>query len=174
MTKIFAINTVGRKQNGFSLIEILIALAIVGILSSFAVPSYNNYVLRAKVTEAAELNAMVRLAMIQYHKKHGKFVDNYGSLGKRNKVIGLEDSSKYESGVITKMWVGSKGVRGKDSTSSHIAIILDSSLELSSGNSMLLSTIEYVNGSYQFICGNTNAVWRSNIDHKFLPKSCQN
>ena len=42
----------GRRTSGFTLIEILIALAIIGILSAVAIPSYSSYVLRGRLTEA--------------------------------------------------------------------------------------------------------------------------
>jgi type IV pilus assembly protein PilE len=48
-----------RREAGFTLIEILIAIVIVGILSAVAIPSYSNYVLRGRLTEAfTTLSAM--------------------------------------------------------------------------------------------------------------------
>jgi type IV pilus assembly protein PilE len=42
----------GRRESGFTLIEILIAIALVGILSAIAIPSYASYVTRGRLTEA--------------------------------------------------------------------------------------------------------------------------
>jgi len=41
-----------KRQAGFSLIEIIVAVAIIGILTAIALPSYNGYVMRARLTEA--------------------------------------------------------------------------------------------------------------------------
>ena len=41
-----------RKQNGFTIIEIMIVVAIVGILAAIAIPSYTDYVTRGRITEA--------------------------------------------------------------------------------------------------------------------------
>jgi type IV pilus assembly protein PilE len=42
----------GRRESGFTLIEILVALALVAILSAVAIPSYASYVMRGRLTEA--------------------------------------------------------------------------------------------------------------------------
>jgi type IV pilus assembly protein PilE len=48
-----------RRETGFTLIEVLIAIVIVGILSAVAIPSYSNYVVRGRLTEAfTALSAM--------------------------------------------------------------------------------------------------------------------
>ena len=164
-----------RKQAGLTLVEVMVVVAVIGILASFAVPGYQNYVKRAKVTEAVNLLVEAQLAMNSYHMKHGEFVPNYTNLSKRNLEVGLQDARAYKTDVVERMWVGSAGVVGKAGTSAHIAITFNPDLALSGGGTArLLSTIEFKNGSYEFICGNTASRWKTNIDSQFLPSACRN
>ena len=49
-----------RRPNGFSLIEVMIAVAIIGILTAVALPQYNDYVMRGRLTEAYSALATVQ------------------------------------------------------------------------------------------------------------------
>jgi type IV pilus assembly protein PilE len=55
-----------HARNGFTLIEVMIALVIIGILAAIAIPSYNEYITRGKITEATSTLADMRLKMEQY------------------------------------------------------------------------------------------------------------
>lgn len=57
-----------NMQKGFTLIELMIVVAIVGILASIAVPAYGNYVLRGKLTEASTELAAMRVKLEQYYQ----------------------------------------------------------------------------------------------------------
>ena len=160
-----------KKNRACTLVEILSCLAVVGILLSFAIPQYGLHVERAKAIELVNLSNQVKDAMIEYHVRRGHFVENYGDTSARNIEIGLLNRDAYKTDVIDQMWVGSEGVHGYDDTSAHIAITYNSTL---SETRFFLSTIQYVNGEYLFVCGNTNAKWVSNLEHEFLPKECQN
>lgn len=168
-----------QRSKGFTLIEILIAVAIVGILASIAAPQYAVYVKKAKVSEAVTLTLEAQAAMAQYYYKTRRFPTNHSDLGQRNKDIGLLDTTAYESEAISKMWVGSDGVGGGGNISGHIAIRLNPDLALGingSGNAMLLSTVQVTDrGGIEFICGNTNSIFGApKVDPKYLPLSCQN
>jgi type IV pilus assembly protein PilE len=64
-----------RQAGGFSLIEILVAMAIVGILTAVALPAYNSYVLRSRLTEAFVGLAGVQPNAEQYWANKHTFVD---------------------------------------------------------------------------------------------------
>jgi type IV pilus assembly protein PilE len=55
-----------KKKNGFSLIELMMVVAIVGVLASIALPSYTDYILRSKITEGISSLASMRVKMEQY------------------------------------------------------------------------------------------------------------
>jgi type IV pilus assembly protein PilE len=55
-----------RKSSGFTLIEVMIVVAIIGILSAIAIPAYTDYVRRAKISEATSNMMALRVKMEQY------------------------------------------------------------------------------------------------------------
>lgn len=56
-----------RTASGFTLIEVMIAVAIVGILSAIAMPMYRNYIIRAKLVEGINALTTMRAQMEQYY-----------------------------------------------------------------------------------------------------------
>jgi prepilin-type N-terminal cleavage/methylation domain-containing protein len=70
-----------RRQLGFTLIELMIVVLIIGILAAVAIPSYQDYVIRSKLAEAAELVNPVRQAVSQYYDRWGQFPKNNASAG---------------------------------------------------------------------------------------------
>jgi len=58
---------------GFTLIEVMIVVAIIAILSAIAMPSYSNYVYRAKITEATSELATKRVQMEQYYQDNRQY-----------------------------------------------------------------------------------------------------
>lgn len=66
-----------RLEEGFTLIEVMIAVAIIGILGAIAIPSYTAYITRAKLTEAVNNLADTRVRMEQYYQDNR----NYGTTG---------------------------------------------------------------------------------------------
>lgn len=70
-----------KAQNGFTLIELMITVAIVGILSAIALPSYNGYVARGKITEAHSLLADYRIKLEQYYQDNRNYGTASGNCG---------------------------------------------------------------------------------------------
>ncbi|MBU0621909.1 MAG: type IV pilin protein [Gammaproteobacteria bacterium] len=55
-----------KQQKGFTLIELMIVVVVIGILASVALPAYQDYVIRAKLTEATSALSDARVKMEQY------------------------------------------------------------------------------------------------------------
>jgi type IV pilus assembly protein PilA len=60
-------------QKGFTLIELMIVIAIIGILAAIAIPAYQNYTIRAQVTEGISLAAGWKTAISEYYAQNGAF-----------------------------------------------------------------------------------------------------
>lgn len=67
-----------HRRLGFTLIEVLMAIVIVGILASVAFPSYVDYVRRGKITEATSALATMRVQMEQYFQDNRTYADVAG------------------------------------------------------------------------------------------------
>ena len=66
---------VGRRRRGFTLIEVMIVITIIGILASVAFPSYVDYLRRGKITEATSALATMRVQMEQYFQDNRTYGD---------------------------------------------------------------------------------------------------
>ena len=60
-------------QKGFTLIELMIVVAIIGILAAIAIPAYQDYTIRAQVTEGINLADAVKVAVADYYTQNGVF-----------------------------------------------------------------------------------------------------
>ncbi|HEZ6816561.1 TPA: pilin [Neisseria meningitidis] len=106
-------------QKGFTLIELMIVIAIVGILAAVALPAYQDYTARAQVSEAILLAEGQKSAVTEYYLNHGIWPGDNNSAGvassstiKGKYVAGV----KVEKGVITAEMKSSgvnKEIKGK-------------------------------------------------------------
>src|ERR1700720_2533642 len=62
-----------QVQKGFTLIELMIVVAIIGILAAIAIPAYQNYTIRSQVTEGVSLAAGLQTGFEEYFANNGKF-----------------------------------------------------------------------------------------------------
>ncbi|ENV6845841.1 pilin [Neisseria gonorrhoeae] len=83
-------------QKGFTLIELMIVIAIVGILAAVALPAYQDYTARAQVSEAILLAEGQKSAVTEYYLNHGKWPENNTSAGVANPT---EIKGKYVQSV---------------------------------------------------------------------------
>ena len=72
-----------KTQKGFTLIELMIVVAIIGILAAIAIPQYQNYVARAQFSEAPTLLGGARVAVEEFYVSNGSFPNDLDDLGVR-------------------------------------------------------------------------------------------
>ncbi|EPH9536145.1 pilin [Neisseria gonorrhoeae] len=91
-------------QKGFTLIELMIVIAIVGILAAVALPAYQDYTARAQVSEAILLAEGQKSAVTEYYLNHGKWPENNGDAGvaSSSSIIGkYVKQVEVKNGVVT-------------------------------------------------------------------------
>ncbi|WP_267747191.1 pilin [Neisseria gonorrhoeae] len=85
-------------QKGFTLIELMIVIAIVGILAAVALPAYQDYTARAQVSEAILLAEGQKSAVTEYYLNHGKWPED-------NDKAGVASSSSIKGKYVKEVEV---------------------------------------------------------------------
>ncbi|HFC4762026.1 TPA: pilin, partial [Neisseria gonorrhoeae] len=97
-------------QKGFTLIELMIVIAIVGILAAVALPAYQDYTARAQVSEAILLAEGQKSAVTEYYLNNGKWPADNGAAGvaSASKIIGkYVKQVEVKNGVVTAQMASS-------------------------------------------------------------------
>ncbi|MBN2691580.1 MAG: pilin [Burkholderiaceae bacterium] len=147
-----------QLQQGFTLIELMIVVAIIGILAAIAIPAYQDYTIRAQATEGLSLADGAKTAIAEFYTNRGVFPPNNTSAG------------LAAPGSITGNYVVDVGT-GTDGNGVTIPGVIDvkygnkaNSANLS-GKHLQLSAIA-AGGSVQWTCKSND------LKQKYLPSSC--
>jgi type IV pilus assembly protein PilA len=114
------------NQQGFTLIELMIVVAIIGILAAIALPAYQDYTARAQMSEAMSLASGAKTAVAEYYSNEGKWPSKNESAGlaKATEITGNHVLSVDATGgkIVAKMkGTGvAKGIQSKTLTLSPV------------------------------------------------------
>jgi len=146
-----------KKQQGFTLIELMIVVAIIGILAAIAIPAYQDYTIRAQVSEGLNLTGGAKAAATEYYQDQGVFPTN-------NTVAGLADSD-----TIT-----GKYVEDVDVTGNTITVTYSSTAPRSANSNIDTAEITLIGtdsgGSIVWDCAGGNIL---DSEPKWLPAACR-
>ncbi|MGH8765170.1 MAG: pilin [Burkholderiales bacterium] len=144
-----------QLQKGFTLIELMIVVAIIGILAAVAIPAYQDYIARAQVSEAVSLMGSGKTPLSEY------FADKGTWPGALSDVMG-NTSGKYTGGIDSS---GTATVSGTSSAYTIAATMKTSTINAAiTGKSMWLYTTD---------SGKTWNCTKGDIDNKYLPGACR-
>lgn len=140
-----------KKQQGFTLIELMIVVAIVGILAAIAIPAYQDYIARSKVTELATAADACKSSVAEYAQTQNSLPTDTAAAGCSSNKTNYVESLSVANGVITVT------AGGTDSSKLPAAVV---------GKTLTLSPALNSGGTVTWACSGT-------IPAKYLPANCR-
>lgn len=142
-----------HKQKGFTLIELMIVVAIIGILAAIAIPSYQDYTARAQVSEAVSLAAGFKTGLAEYYQAEGIYPTTLNIT-----AIGTTTAGKYVSGIVLT-GISTNGITIRSTMRADAA-------QGVRGKTLGIAT---TNGGQTWTCGATSTT----LDAKHRPAGCK-
>jgi type IV pilus assembly protein PilA len=142
-----------KAQKGFTLIELMIVVAIIGIVASIAIPLYTNYIIRSQVAEGINMSTSAKIAAAEYFQ-------NYGVFATTNNSAGLSAPTDYVGPYVTQVEIVAGGV---------IEISYGNTIHPDLVGAILSMTPDSTNaGSVTWDCSGN-----AELPNKYLPAACR-
>ena len=141
-----------KKQQGFTLIELMIVVAIIGILAAIAIPAYQDYTIRAQVSEGLNLAGGAKAAVSEYTMDRGIFPAD-------NPTAGISTAASINGKYVTQVAVSGGVISVTYGADAHSI--------LSGANLQLSPTTQA--GSVEWACSSPG----TSIADKHLPAACR-
>ena len=143
-----------NMQKGFTLIELMIVVAIIAILAAIAIPAYQDYTIRSQVSEGMSLSDGAKTAVAEYYS-------NKGTWPATNAPAGLATSTDIKGSYVSSVAIANGKITATYSSTSP----QKASTKINN-KTLILSPIAN-NGSVAWTCDT------GNVDKKYLPSSCR-
>ncbi|HAF92478.1 MAG TPA: prepilin-type cleavage/methylation domain-containing protein [Pseudomonas sp.] len=144
-----------QMQKGFTLIELMIVVAIIGILAAIAIPAYQDYTARAQMTEAMTLASGLKTNVSEIFAQTATCPTNGND--------GISAATEYKGNYVAQ--VATAGTAAATGGCTITATMKSSGVASGITSTKLQLALTVEDGSYTWACNSTAA-------QKYLPKSC--
>lgn len=140
-----------KTQRGFTLLELMIVVTIIGILSAIAIPAYRDYILRARILEGIHLASAAKTAVVDHFHTNG-----------------VMPADNTEAQIASPASISGNNVSRITVDNGEVVITYSGQPEIT-GKTLVFNPTT-ISGSVQWSCAGSD----STIANKYKPSSCRN
>lgn len=159
-----------NRKKGFTLIELMIVIAIIGVLAAIAIPAYLDYTAKSQITEAFSLASGSKGSVSEFYSQNGKCPDNTIN----NAAGGIASSTQIAGRYVAKVEVGDATLTSFNHDGQNLvgkcqiaATMRNTGVAEYIRNGNLILTMAPTSGAFFWYCSSPD------IDQRYLPNGCK-